>query len=282
MEQNMPVFVLLFQCKDQKGIVAQVSDFIFRQGGNIINADQHSTGPQGGSFFMRVEFLIEGKADARSLEAGLAPLAKRFGAEYNIYDKRKKLRMGILASRPGHCLFDLLYLYSAGELQAEVPFVISNYEGHRGLAKKFGAPFYYVAATRHGTKERELLRIASTSDFLVLARYMLLLSEKFLASYGKDIINIHHGFLPSFKGARPYSQALQQGVKVIGATAHFVTEKLDQGPIISQKVEAVSHRDGLESLVTKGRNLEKWALSSALRSYLDYRVIRHGHTAIVF
>ncbi len=283
MDNNMPVFVLLFQCKDQKGIVAQVSDFIFRHNGNIINADQHSTGLRGGNFFMRAEFLIEKKgADKKGLEAALGSVAKEFGAEYKIYDKHKKLRMGILASKPGHCLFDLLYLCEAGELEVEIPFVISDYEGHRDLVQQYKIPFHYIAAEKKDTREKELLRIASGSEFLVLARYMLVLSKDFLASYAKDIINIHHGFLPSFKGAKPYRQALEQGVKVIGATAHFVTDKLDEGPIIAQKVEAVSHSDDLASLVRKGKNLEKWALSSALHSYVDYRVIRHGRTAIVF
>ncbi len=279
----MKTFVLLFQCKDKKGIVARLSDFIFRQGGNIVDADQHSTDPSGGHFFIRLEFLVEDKhCDKNFLESGLVTIAGEFNAEYRIYDKDDILRMGIFVSRPDHCLFDLIYLWRSGELRVDIPFVISNYERHREFVQQYKIPFYFVPATREERKESELLAHAASSDFLVLARYMFLLSGDFLASYGKDIINIHHGFLPSFKGANPYKQALEKGVKVIGATAHFVTEKLDEGPIIAQAVEYVSHEDRLENLVRKGKNLEKRALASAVVSYVDYRIIKYKDKTIVF
>jgi formyltetrahydrofolate deformylase len=280
----MNTFILLFQCQDAKGIVASVSDFILRHSGNIIIADQYSTDPESGHFFLRVEFVLDSAcSDKASLEKDLAPVAAKFNAQCRIFEKKKSLRVGILVSRPDHCLFDLLYLWRSQELKVEIPFVVSNYQGHRELVQQHRIPFYYLAATKQDTKEPELLDIVTQdSDFLVLARYMLLLSADFLKKYGKDIINIHHGFLPSFKGAKPYRQALASGVKIIGATSHFVTEKLDEGPIISQAVEPVSHKDDLDSLIRKGKNLEKRALADALQGYLDYRVIRYNNKTIVF
>lgn len=278
---NSRTFILLFQCRDQRGIVAKISDFIFRHGGNIITADQHSTDPEGGWFFMRVEFFI--KESLPGLEKGLAPIAKEFHARYKIYDKDVHPRMGIMVSRVDHCLIDLLYLWRSGELRADIPFVISNCQRHRELVEQFNIPFHFIPADKKDRKEKCILaKVSLSSDFLALARYMLVLSPSFLKKYGKDIINIHHGFLPSFKGPNPYRQALLKGVKVIGATAHFVNEKLDDGPIIAQEVEHVSHRDNLASLIRKGKNLEKRALSNAVLSYIDYRIIRYLKRTIVF
>jgi formyltetrahydrofolate deformylase len=279
----MQTFILLFGCKDQKGIVARISDFIFRHSGNIITADQYSTDFKNGHFFMRVEFVIENNRYNKSaLKSDLAPVARKLKAQFKIYEKKELLRMGILVSKPDHCLFNLLYLWKSKELAVDIPFVISNYGGHRELVRQYKIPFYYVAANKRDRKESKILTLVSNSDFLVLARYMLVFSKSFLNKYAKDIINIHHGFLPSFKGPNPYKQALEKGVKVIGATAHFVTEKLDEGPIISQAVESVSHKDDALSLIRKGKNLEDKALSEAIRSYVDYRVIRHENKTIVF
>jgi len=277
----MKTYILLFQCRDQKGIVAGLTDFIFKQGGNIINADQHSTDPFGGDFFIRIEFLIE--ADKNILGAGLKPLADKFQADFKFFDREEKLRMGLLVSEPGHCLADILYLWQAGELKVDIPFVLSNSPSHKKTVEQYGIPFHFVPANKDDRQENKILELVSkNTDFLVLARYMLVLSENFLKSYAKDIINIHHGFLPPFKGADPYRQALEQGVKVIGATAHFVNEKLDEGPIITQQVEPVTHKDDYALLVRKGRNLEKRALTDAVASYIDYRVIRHLNRTIVF
>ncbi|MDD2679581.1 MAG: formyltetrahydrofolate deformylase [Candidatus Omnitrophica bacterium] len=280
----MNTYILLFQCRDQKGIIAKLADFIFKAGANIITADQYSTNPQGGYFFIRLEFVINSASIAKvALEKGLRLLAANLGAQFSLYDKHKPLRMGVCVSRPGHCLAEILYLWSEGELNVKIPFVVSNFKGHREFVKQHKIPFYFVPATKNNRRENALLKIiAENTDFLVLSRYMLVLSKKFLNAYGKDIINIHHGFLPSFKGSNPYKQALSSGVKVIGATSHFVTEKLDSGPIITQAVEYVSHKDGLEELVRKGRNLEKRALTDALRAYIDYRVIKHADKTIVF
>jgi formyltetrahydrofolate deformylase len=280
----MNIFVLIFQSKDQKGIVAKISDFLLSCGGNIITLDQYSTDFKAGHFFMRVEFLVENKRYSKDkLENGLKAIAKYFKASFKLYEKNKMLRMGILVSKPDHCLADILYLCKRGELAVEIPFVISNFAFHRELVEQHKIPFYFIPSVKKDRKEKEILRrVAKTTDFLVLARYMLVLSPGFVKSYAQDIINIHHGFLPSFKGADPYQQALDGGVKVIGATAHFVTDKLDEGPIISQAVEQVSHKDSLKCLLLKGRGLEKKALQEALGAYIEHRVIRFRNKTVIF
>jgi len=280
----MQTVILLFQCEDKKGIVAAISDFIFKHDGNIVTADQYSTDPEGGHFFIRVEFYInEKRYDKTSLEKDFISVSDGFQAEWNMYYKYEKLRMGIFVSEPDHCLVDLLYLWKSGELHVQIPFVASNYAAHRDIVEQYRVPFHFIPATTEDRKEQELLSLASGhSDFLVLARYMLVLSGTFLGNYSKDIINIHHSFLPSFKGQDPYGQAFEKGVKVIGATAHFVTEKLDEGPIISQIVEPVTHRDSVDDLMRKGKNLEKRALSHAIHNYINYRIIKYRNKTIVF
>ena len=280
----MQTVILLFQCDDKKGIVATLSDFIFKHDGNIVTADQYSTDPAGGHFFIRIEFYIdETRYDKLAVEKDFLSVAGQFNAEWNMYYKHEKLRMGIFVSEPDHCLVDLLYLWKSGDLNITIPFVVSTCAGHREIVEQYKVPFHYIPATKDDCKESELLEIAGKqSDFLVFARYMLILSADFLKKYNKDIINIHHSFLPSFKGAAPYKQAFEKGVKVIGATAHFVTEKLDEGPIISQIVEPVSHRDSVGELERKGKNLEKRALAHAVHNYIDYRIIKYKNKTIVF
>ena len=277
-------FVLLFRCQDRKGIVARISDFILKYGGNIVTADQYSTDVQGGYFFIRVEFILD--TEQYSLEAlfsAFLPIATEFDADWQLYDKSKTLRMGIFVSEPDHCLVDLLYLWSVGQLQVKIPFVLSNCEKHRKLVAQYNLPFYYIPAHKDNRQEAELLSYAlNSTDFLVLARYMLVLSPDFLQKYNKDIINIHHGLLPFFKGADPYGRALIEGVKVIGSTAHFVNNQLDAGPIITQEVEHISHKDNREDLIRKGKNLEKKAIAGAIYSYVDYRIMRHENKTIVF
>ncbi len=277
-------FVLLFQCRDQLGIVAKISDFILKYGGNIVTADQHSTDPEGGYFFIRIEFILDKDQYSRKdLSTAFIPVGKEFNADWNFYDLAQDLRMGIFVSEPDHCLVDLLYLWNAGELKVKIPFVLSNYEKHRKVVAAYNIPFYYVPADKNNRREQELLSYAlGATDFLVLARYMLVLSPDFLKKYNNDIINIHHGFLPFFKGADPAARALKEGVKVIGATAHFVKDELDEGPIIAQEVQNVSHKDSRQDLVRKGKNLEKKALASAVSSYIDYRIIKHENKTIVF
>ncbi len=280
----MRTFILLFQCQDRKGIVAKISDFILKHEGNIVTADQHSSDPQGGYFFIRVEFILDKDQYAKKdLISAFSSIGKEFGADWNFYDKSENLRMGIFVSEPDHCLVDLLYLWNAGELKVKIPFVLSNCEKHRKAVTGYNIPFYYVPANKDNRRESELLSYAAGStDFLVLARYMLVLSPDFLKKYNQDIINIHHGFLPFFKGADPVGRALAEGVKVIGSTAHFVSNRLDEGPIITQEVEHVSHKDNREVLIRKGRNLEKRALATAVSSYIDHRIIKHENKTIVF
>jgi len=280
----MRTFVLLFQCRDQLGIVAKISDFILKHAGNIVTADQHSTDPQGGYFFIRVEFVLDqDQYTKKDLSAAFTSIGREFNADWNFFDKSETLRMGIFVSEPDHCLVDLLYLWNAGELKVKIPFVLGNCEKHRKVVSAYNIPFHYVPADKDNRRESELLSYAQNStDFLVLARYMLVLSPDFLKKYNKDIINIHHGFLPFFKGADPAATALKEGVKVIGATAHFVNNELDEGPIIAQEVENVSHKDNRQDLIRKGKNLEKKALASAVSSYIDYRVIKHENKTIVF
>ena len=280
----MKTIILLFQCHDQKGIVAKVSDFIFTHDGNIVTADQYSTDPEGGHFFLRVEFFIdEARHNKESLCAAFRPVAERFSAEWRMFYKDEKLRMGIMVSKPDHCLVDLLYVWKSGECAVDIPWVMSTTEAHRTLVESYGLTYHIIPASKDNGREDDILKVAQDStDFIVLARYMLILSKDFLTRYRKDIINIHHSFLPSFKGKDPYAQAFERGVKVIGATAHFVTETLDDGPIISQIVEPVSHKDSPEDLSRKGRNLEKRALSQAVHNYIDYRIIKYKNKTIVF
>jgi len=276
--------ILLFQCRDRKGIVARISDFIFKHGGNIVIADQYSTDAQGGYFFMRVEFILDAEQyDREALSAAFSPIAAELDAHWQLYDKAQTLRMGIFVSKPDHCLVDLLYLWSAGQLQVKIPFVLSNCEKHRKLVTQYNLPFYYVPAHKDNRRETELLSYAlNSADFLVLARYMLVLSPDFLGKYNKDIINIHHGLLPFFKGADPYGRSLAEGVKVIGATVHFVNNQLDAGPIIAQEVEQITHKDNQEDLIRKGKHLEQKALACAVYNYVNHRIIRHENKTIVF
>jgi formyltetrahydrofolate deformylase len=282
----METAVLLVQCPDRKGIVARVSDFLFRHDVNIIQSDQHSTDPEGGRFFMRVEFYFdELLLPASRLEADFAPLARQLDATFDLFYASRRMRVGVLVSRFDHCLFDLLYRWKSGELPVDIPCVVSNHEACREIVERYGIPFHYLplAPEQKRAQEQAVLRIMKdNTDLLVLARYMQILSGEFLSDYGRDVINIHHSFLPSFKGADPYRQACERGVKIIGATAHYVTANLDEGPIIEQMVERVTHRDNVDDLRRRGRNLEKTALAKAIHLHVEHRVMRHEHKTIVF
>ncbi|MFP4163096.1 MAG: formyltetrahydrofolate deformylase [Chitinispirillaceae bacterium] len=279
----METATLLIRCPDTKGIVAGISDFLFRHDANIIQSDQHSSDPENGTFFMRVEFLSDSQSRS-ALEAEFAVIASEIGAEWQIHYSNDVMNMGILVSRQDHCLFDLLYRWRSGELKVNIPFVISNHPDVGPLVEQFGVAFYHFPVGENKLQQEEkILQIAKDkSEFLVLARYMQIISPQFLSQYKGDIINIHHSFLPSFKGANPYRQAYNRGVKVIGATAHFVTEDLDEGPIIEQVVERVSHRDNEKSMKKKGKNLEKLALANAIGLYSEHRIIRFQNKTIVF
>jgi formyltetrahydrofolate deformylase len=283
--------VLLISCPDRKGLVAVMSDFVFRHNGNILHADEHRDA-ETNLFLMRVEFDPSGMdVSLDELAEVFAPIAERFEMRWRLAKGQRRPRMGILVSQYDHCLADLLYRHKAGELDCDIPVVLSNHTAVERLAGFYGAKFVHVPVTR-GDKTREtkaeverkqiaLLR-EHQCDLVVLARYMQILSPLFLAEFPNQIINIHHSFLPAFVGARPYHQAFERGVKLIGATSHYVTEVLDDGPIIEQAVVRISHRDSVEDLVQKGRDLEKVVLSRAVGWHLDNRVLLYGKKTVVF
>lgn len=282
----MDTAVILFQCPDQKGIVAKLSDFVFRHEGNIVDSDQYTTDPEGGRFFMRIAFSFDDQVlEKGRFETELGALANTMEGTCAVHYASTVMRMGVLCSKQDHCLVDVLYRHRTGEFPVEIPLVISNHPDVQTLVEHYGIPFHHVPISKETKldKELEILNLVrDTTDFLVLARYMQILTDGFLAAYKKDLINIHHSFLPSFKGANPYKQAYDRGVKVIGATAHFVTPELDEGPIIEQVVERVSHKDRTDDLKRKGKNLEKIALANAIRVYIEHRIIRYQNKTIVF
>lgn len=277
--------VLLMQCPDQPGIVARVSECLYKSGANILTADQHTTDARGGRFFMRIVFALEQADSLGAFEEAWQPLASELQADYRLHNMDQRPRMGILVSKYDHCLFDLLHRQRAGELAADIPLVLSNHDDVRELVERYGIPFRHVPMSK-ATKldgERTIIDAArDTTDFLVFARYMQIVSDGFLGGYGKPVINIHHSFLPSFKGANPYRQAYERGVKLIGATAHYVTADLDEGPIIAQAVDAVYYKDGVEDLKRKGRNLEQYTLAAAIRAHIEHRIIQYENRTIVF
>jgi formyltetrahydrofolate deformylase len=278
--------VLLISCPDRKGLVAVISDFVFRNNGNILHADEHRD-EQTGLFLMRVEF------DPSGMDLSLDELAEQFAKIAELYEMRWQLakgkrrpRMGILVSQYDHCLADLLYRHKAGELDCDIPLVLSNHTDAARLAGFYGAEFVHMPVTRETKFEVEQRQIAmlreQECDLVVLARYMQILSPAFVAAFPNQIINIHHSFLPAFVGARPYHQAFERGVKLIGATSHYVTEVLDDGPIIEQAVVRISHRDSVQDLAQKGRDLEKVVLSRAVGWHLENRVLLYGKKTVVF
>jgi formyltetrahydrofolate deformylase len=277
---------LLISCPDGPGIVAAVGSLLYEMGANIVSSDQYSTHPQRGSFFMRVAFFLPELADDRtSFTAAFDELAGRFEMDWRISYAGEPKRAVLMASREDHCLTDLLWRHRRGELDMDLLAVISNHDDLRSDAEALGIPYHHVAVTRD-TKpaaEAEILElIGGRADVVVLARYMQILSGDFLRRVGCPVINIHHSFLPAFAGAGPYQRAYERGVKLIGATAHYVTEELDAGPIIDQDVQRVGHDYSIEDLIRVGRDVERVTLSRALRSHLDDRVLVHDGRTVVF
>jgi len=293
---------LLISCRDQKGLVASVSDFLYRHNGNIIHADQHtdtstrsagsgqaslSTGLEEGIFVQRVEWeLREFAVKREEIAEAFRPIAERFGMSWSLRFSDYTPRLAVFVSKLPHCMYDLLSRWRMGEFRAEIPLVVSNQGDQRAVAESFGVDFRAFAITSE-TKAKEEARIVELLeeqriDVVVLARYMQVLSPEFVSQYPQRIINIHHSFLPAFAGARPYHHAHERGVKIIGATAHYVTAELDQGPIIEQDVARVSHRDSVEDLVRKGRDLEKVVLARAVDLHLRNRIVVYGNKTVVF
>lgn len=278
--------VLLLSCPDQRGVVAAVADFIAHNGGNIVHAEQHTDDVEK-VFFQRVEFELDGFSLGRDeiLEA-FSPVTSRFSMSVDLKFTDVRPRVGILASRQSHCLFDLLTRWRSGDLPADVAVVIDNHPDHADLVEHMGVPYVHLpvtADTKARQEEQVIDELRSRGvDLVVLARYMQILSPKVVGAFRSRIINIHHSFLPAFVGANPYRQAHDHGVKIIGATAHYVTEELDEGPILDQEVARVSHRDAVADLTRKGRDLETIVLARAVRAHLEHRVLVYGRKTVVF
>jgi formyltetrahydrofolate deformylase len=281
---------LLVACPDRPGIVAAVSGFLFELGANIVSSHQYSTDPTGGRFFLRTEFFLEDLLESAQARAQLrerfgTEVAGRFQMEWELRFWGQRRRMAILVSRRDHCLVDLLWRWRRHELDAEVVAVISNHPDLEPQAQAVGVPFHHVPVAREGkarAEEQMLELLVGSADLVVLARYMQILSGGFLERLGVPVINIHHSFLPAFAGAEPYRRAREHGVKLIGATAHYVVEELDAGPIIEQGVERVDHRQSIPDLERVGRDIERMVLARAVALHLDDRVIADGGRTVVF
>ena len=279
--------ILLIHCPDQKGLVIAVTEFIYKNGGNILHLDQHVDQEQS-VFFMRVQWDLDGFAipDERIEEYFQTLVASRFEMTFQIHFSGQKPRMALFVSKLPHCFYDLLARYESGELAVEIPVIVSNHDDMRPVAERLGIEYHRIEITSENKLEQEQRQLellaAHDIDFVVLARYMQILSEQFIEAYPQRIINIHHSFLPAFPGARPYHSAYKRGVKVIGATSHYVTTELDAGPIIEQDVCRVSHKDAVEDMVRKGRDLEKIVLARAVWNHLHRNVLVYDNRTVVF
>lgn len=275
---------LLIDCPDRKGLVASVSSSLYRHGANITHADQHQD-HEAGLFFMRVEWSLEG-FDLNAFRAEFQPTARDLQMRWHLELMETPPRVAIFVSQHLHCLADLLHRKQTGELHCDIPLIISNHPDASDYARFYGVEFRHLPLSpcRRETTEREQLRLVKehSIDWIVLARYMQILSPGFVAQYPSRIINVHHSFLPAFMGARPYHAAFERGVKLIGATSHYVTEALDDGPIIEQDVVRISHRDEVTDLIQKGRDLERVVLSRAVRWHSEHRVLCYGKKTVVF
>ena len=277
---------LLVCCPDRPGLVAALAQLLYGHGANILDADQH-TDPAAGMFFQRIRFDLAGlHTDRVGLERALGEVAGRFAMDWRLAYASSTRRMAIFVSRYDHCLYDLLLRHRAGELACEIPLIVSNHPDLKPVAEQFGVAYHVfpVSARSKGDQEKREAELLADHgvDLVVLARYMQVLSGAFVAAWPARIINIHHSFLPAFTGGRPYHQARERGVKLIGATAHYATRELDEGPIIEQDVIRCSHRDALDDLVRKGRDLEKTVLARAVRWHLEDRVLVYGNKTVVF
>ncbi|AFY70290.1 formyltetrahydrofolate deformylase [Thalassoporum mexicanum PCC 7367] len=278
----MTTATLLVSCPDQKGLVAKVADWLYSHNGNIIHADQH-TDASAGLFLMRVEWQLAGfNLERQEIAASFQPLAAAIDAKWQLHFSDRVRRVAIFVTKQDHCLYDLILRHKSGEINSQIPLVIGNHPNLEAIAHNFGINFHHVPITAETKATQEKLQLDLLHqyqiDLVVLAKYMQVLSPQFLAAF-PQVINIHHSFLPAFPGAKPYHRAYQRGVKIIGATAHYVTEDLDEGPIIEQDVIRVSHRDAVADLIRKGKDLERIVLARAVRLHLENRVLIYGQTA---
>jgi formyltetrahydrofolate deformylase len=277
---------LLITCPDAKGIVAAIADFLHQHNANILHADQHQDA-ENNLFLMRVEWDLAGfNLEEASFNATFAVIADKFSMQWQLKLSQHKARVAIMVSQYDHCLADLLHRHKSGELACEIPLVISNHRDTEKLVQFYGVDFHYIAVTKDNKAEAEAAQFKLFDeyniDLIVLARYMQILSPDFVSRYPQRIINIHHSFLPAFIGARPYHRAFERGVKLIGATGHYVTEVLDEGPIIEQGIERISHRDQVEDLIQKGRDLERVVLSKAVRWHIENRILLYANKTVIF
>lgn len=277
---------MLISCPDRPGIVAAVSQFLAQHGANIVQSDQYSMDPAGGMFFIRIEFDLE-KLDERieGLRRDFAAVADEFRMSWQITEAVRKKRLAIFVSKEDHCLLELLWQWKSGDLYADIPMVVSNHLDMKETVESFGIPYYHIPVTPDTKKEaeaRQLELVGGKVDAIILARYMQIISPTFIEHYENRIINIHHSFLPAFVGGKPYAQAYDRGVKIIGATAHYVTEELDGGPIIEQDVQRVSHRDNVEDLKRIGRHIERIVLARAVSWHVEDRILVHQNKTVVF
>ena len=278
--------ILLVDSPDRKGLVATVGEFLYKHSANILHADQHQDAERG-LFLMRVEWdLAEFDMSVEETRQQFAPLAEKFGMTWRVETTEKPQRVALFVSKYDHCLADLLYRHRAGELACEIPLIVSNHEDAKRWAEFYDVPFHHTPMTTDTKQEVERQQWALLDshgiDLIVLARYMQILSKEFTRRYARRVINVHHSFLPAFVGAKPYHRAFERGVKLIGATSHYATADLDEGPIIEQDVARVSHRDGLEELIRKGRDLEKAVLARAVQWHTDHRILVYGNKTVVF
>ena len=278
--------ILLVTCPDRKGVVATISDFVFRHNGNIIHANEYAD-EESNLFLMRMEFdPAQLDIPLAEFKTHFAPIAEKYEMNWRLAQSSYRPKMAILVSKYDHCLVDLLYRHKSGELECEIPIIISNHPDNKPIADFYKIPYATISVSKENKPEAEqkilgLLR-QHQPDFIVLARYMQILPPHFLTEYPQRIINIHHSVLPAFVGAKPYHQAFERGVKLIGATSHYVTEVLDDGPIIEQDVVRISHNDSLDDLLRKGRDLEKVVLSRAVRWHVENRILVYGNKTVVF
>lgn len=275
---------ILASCQDRPGIVAGVSSYLYEHGANIVQLDQHTSNPNGGTYFMRVEFDAP-PAALEAVASGFSRVAQRFGMSWRIAFAHQKKRAAIFVSKEDHCLLELLWQWRWGTLDLHLNCVISNHELLRETVESFGLPFYHIPVspeTKPQAEAEALAILGEETDLIILARYMQILSPQFVARFPNRIINIHHSFLPAFVGSRPYDQAFARGVKIIGATAHYVTAELDAGPIIEQDVVRVSHRNSVEELKSLGRTIERTVLARAVKWHVEDRILVHENKTVVF
>ena len=278
--------ILLISCPDKKGIVAKLTNFIFQHNGNIEHADQHIDS-ESNTFFMRIEWALRDfKIAQEKIPEALSPLAREFAMDWTLYFTEHTPRVAIFVSNHLHCLYDLLLRYRGGQFRGVIPLIVSNYPEAGEVARNFGIDFFEFPMTKENKTEQEKKQLTLLKEHniesIILARYMQLLTKQFIDSFPLKIVNIHHSFLPAFIGKNPYRQAYQRGVKIIGATSHYVTEDLDAGPIIAQDTVRVSHRDSLDDLVRKGQDLEKVVLSRAVRWHLERKTLVYNNKTVIF